>query len=188
MIYYYIHEDEFITTDEPLNENEYEVGEQNISDYNAGKYIPLDRQQIEYMRDHPRATPLEVFFKQEFGDNYNYGRKLSPVINWYNENVEYVLINNKRYPLFDWKGLLSEALVYKEAGRETMTFLIGEDWFQGTPQEVYDFAINMGVFNCDLDRVRYKHFGYLESNLDDIGDYDYTEGAPEVISITFTKV
>ena len=188
MTYYYIHDDEFITTDEPLNGDEYEIGEQSFQDYNDKKYILLDEQQIDYMLNHPKASPLEVFFKQELGDNYNYGRKLSPVINWYNENVEYVLINNKRYPLFDWRELLAQALVYKEAGRETMTFFIGEDKFEGTPQDVYNFAVNMGVFNCDLDRVRQKHFSYLESSLDNIGDYDYTDGAPEVINATFTKL
>lgn len=179
---YYIHNDEFITTDIELTEN---IGQQSLSDYKNGKYIKLNEAQIQYMNDNPQASPLEVFLMSRIGP------KLSVLENqmyqWYYDNVEKVIINGRTYEIFDWRSLLQEARVYLELGRETMTFTIWGHRFQGTTQQVYQFLLQFGAFCCDLGRIRETHFNYVEAHPDE-ENYDYTVGVPQVISVNFEEV
>lgn len=179
---YYIHENEFITTDVELTEN---VGGPSLADYKSGKYVPLNPSQIEYMEANPDASPLEVFLMSRLGPQLS--QMEDAMYQWYYANADKVIINNIEYQLFDWRQALQDAEVYKLAGRETMTFTVFGHRFRGNTQDVYNFLLDYAVFCCDLNRAHEIHYNYMQQHPDET-DYDYTTGVPQVLSVNFEEI
>lgn len=183
MMFYYIHDDEFITTDTELSG--YDLGEQKLEDYKNGKYILLNPNQIEFMEANPKASPLEVFLCQLLGPKVPQFQ--TAMQKWFYENAEKVRINGQLVDKFDWRNLLQEVWVYKQAGREEVTFTIWGKKYKSNTDTIYNFLIQYAIFCYDLEKVREEHYNYIELHPED-ENYDYTVGVPQILSINLEEL
>lgn len=186
-MYNYIKGDEFISSTERLQINPDKMGT-TFQDYQKGKYILLDEEQVAFMEENPEASPAEVYLKRWLTDSDDHSSPYTEMYTWYNTNTTYFLVNGKRYNIFDWTKNYQEAQVYKNAGRETMLFFLGTDEYITSVDAALNLFQTVALFMIDVENIRTRHYRFIDEHPDQIDGYDYTEGVPPVPNITIENL
>lgn len=176
----YIYMNQFVTSDEPLNPEVYEIGS-TLTDYKQGKYVPLNEDQINYMQEHPYADQQEVFLMHPTS-SVMYVETLADKANaYFNDNYNFVLINGEKHFLWEYQDILNKAELLKWAGRDSIEFISNDEVFNVGVDTAINMMKQIGIYYYDAYRVINQHYRYIQEHPNDI-DYDYTTGYPTVLT------
>lgn len=184
---YYIYQNEFITSDQPLDPNEYPIGE-GINDYIKGMYIPLNEEQIQYEKDNPMASPEEVLEMKPLTFHINVDTPQSKMERYFNNTYDVVYINGERHNCWDHQQILYTAQCAKDLGRTEFIFLEGSKYYKGNIDDIINMMKQIAVYYYDFRQTCNLHYRYLEKHPQEIDTYDYTTGFPEVLHFNLEEV
>lgn len=186
-MYHYIYQNQFVTSDEELSSDNYPIG-QDISDYMQGKYVPLNAQQIEYEEQHPNASPEEVFEMQPQIHTIHVTTPQDLMSEYFDREHNLVYINDEVHPCWNNQDILYTAQLAKKHGRTEFIFRAEDKYFKGNIDTIIDMMEQIALYYYDFGMTVDLHYRYLEKHPEEIGNYDYTTGFPEVLHFNLEEV
>ena len=187
MIYHYIYQNQFVTSDEPLDTNEYPIGS-DINDYRKGMYVPLNASQVQYENEHPNASPLEVWEMKELSFTEHIKTPQDEMFDYFESEHNLVYINNEPHRCWDHQQLIYDAECALACNEPYFTFFADDKYFKGRTQDVIQILRQIGLYYYKYRMTTNAHYRYLNSHPEEIGTYDYTIGFPEVPNFTLEEV
>ena len=187
MEYNYIYKNQFVSSDEELNPNEYEIGS-TLDDYSKGKYVPLNADQLQYLEEHPDAPPEEVFMMQGVPFNVHVPDKEEEMYSYFEANHKYFLLNGEKCTLFDHKDVRYIAELYKETNREYMEVLLNGKIYRATTDYILQMVKDLAIYYFEVNINITKHYKYIEQHPNEKSSYDYTTGFPTILSFTLQEI
>lgn len=186
-MFHYIYQNQFVSSDQELSEDTYPIGS-NLADYVKGMYVPLNQEQIEYEESHPNASPEEVWLMHPTDTQIHVKTPMDEIDNYINENHNFFYINNTKYHCYDHQHIIYEAECAKFCQRDKFIIEVEGKCFKGNTDYIIAMMRQICVYYQDLSKAIRKHYNYLEQHPEDIGNYDYTTGFPEVLHFSLEEI
>lgn len=189
--YIFIRNNEFIsitgdyTTDIDIIEN---LGD-TIEDYESGKYILLNEEQIKFSNEHPEATPIEVLNMTLSNQASQFSiLALVDAITRYDlsDRIKTVIINGNStwYSKNDRVSLSYSLNIEKELGNNDTVL-----WVNGTPYSVaIDTVLSMlksiEEYAIQCNSVTHTKINEVKNftTKTEVSEYDITSGYPQILN------
>ena len=189
--YIFIRNNEFIsiagdyTTDTDIVEN---LGS-TIEDYESGKYILLNKEQVEFSNEYPEATPTEVFNMSLNNQVSQYViAGLIDAITRYDlsDNIKTVVINgnNTWYSKNDRVGLSYSLNVEKELGNSNTVLWVNNEPYNVAIDTVLSILKSIEEYAIQCNNVTQTKINEVKNftTKTEASEYDITSGYPQILN------
>ena len=187
MLYHYIFQNQFITSDEELSADKYPIG-QDMQDYVKGMYVPLNEDQIQYEEEHPNASPEEVWEMHEVPYVIHVHTPQDDMNDYYDQNCNIVYLNGEAHRLWEHKDIVYNAECAKIRGRQEFIFMSNGKYFKGDVDNIIDMMRQISLYYYDLKIAMDRHYNYINKHPEEIGTYNYTANLPTVLHFNLEEV
>lgn len=187
MTYYYIFQNQLVTSDEILNPSEYSIG-QDLNDYKKGMYVQLNEQQIQYENEHPYASPEEIWEMRELSYRERIKTPQDAMFDYFENEHNLIYINNEKHHCWDHQQIIYSAECAKACNESEFIFFDENKYFKGTPDAVIQMMREIGLYYYKLGLATNVHYRYINNHPEEIGTYNYTTGLPEIPHYTLEEV
>ena len=161
-------------------------------EYLAGKYIMLDEEQVNFLKEHDNASIKEIYDKTLYDEatKFEKQRFLESVENYGNSDEvnQFIVNGNKAWLKRDLRvGLKNKCQAEKEAGEETTIICLNDIAYTINIDTALEFlkSLELYAIKCFNNTWNLLSEAKAFTLRSEINSFDIKKGYPEILSFTF---